>query len=155
VTAAAVIEPSSSRAKLLHRLPRTRGAPVRKKYYWFALIPLAGFWIYSISQSARELLGMLPAGPARPGVTLQLPNTPLRTPLATRVEEAAAAESMGAPAAELPPAPVPRPAAPPVAEPAPAVYADAEPVTRGAEPLDHPEVTDPHSRKLLRPAWDD
>ncbi|HJR69564.1 MAG TPA: hypothetical protein VKA43_05950, partial [Gammaproteobacteria bacterium] len=50
--------------------------------------------------------------------------------------------------------PAPRRVGPPAAELAPAVYTDAgdDPIADGTEPIDHPEVTDPHLRKLLQPA---
>jgi hypothetical protein len=127
---------------------------VQKKYYWLALIPLGGVWIYGVGQSAGELFGLLPEAPAQRAVTVEAPSEPLRPPLASGGGDSAVVESTTV-SGRQPPAPVARPVAPPVTAPAPLAYADAEPVTDGAEPVDHPEVTDPHLRKLLRPAWED
>jgi hypothetical protein len=129
---------------------------MQKKPYWLALIALiavGAVWIYTVGQSAGELLALLAAAPPQPVVAVEVPSEPLSAPLrAQRGHEARAAEPSVV-AAE----PAPRRVGPPAAELAPAVYADAgdDPSADGAEPIDHPEVTDPHLRKLLQPAWDD
>jgi hypothetical protein len=123
---------------------------MQKKPYWLALIALiavGAVWIYAVGQSAGELLALLAAAPTQPVVAVEAPSEPLTAPLgAQRGHEAPVAEPSVV-AAE----PAPRRVDPP------AVYADAgdDPIADGAEPIEHPEVTDPHLRKLLQPAWDD
>jgi hypothetical protein len=117
---------------------------MQKKLYWLALIPLAAVWIYSVGRSAGELLELLElvdAAPTEPIVTVEVPRQPLVAPVAAQRDDEA---------------PAPRQVTLPTAEPAPSVYvAAADTVADDAEPLDHPEVTDPRLRKLLQPAWDD
>jgi hypothetical protein len=121
---------------------------MRKKLYWLALIPLAAVWIYAVGRSAGELLelvALVDAAPAEPIVTVEAPSRPLVAPVAAQRDDEAPATT-----------PAPRQVTLPTAEPAPRVYAAAaETVADDAEPLDHPEVTDPRLRKLLQPAWDD
>jgi hypothetical protein len=130
---------------------------MQKKRYWLALMPLAAVWVYAVARSGGELFSLFSPEAAQAVLTVEAPSEPLVAPLAVqRGDEAPAAEPPAIAAAE-PPAPAPRRASPPPAEPPPAAHPDAgyDAAAAGTEPVDHPEVTDPHLRKLLQPAWDD
>jgi hypothetical protein len=158
VTPTAFIETSPTARIIAAHRAWIRGAMMQKKHYSLAIaVAVAAVWIYAVGQSAGELLGLLtPVPEQRQALLAGAPNEPheLRHAL-NRDEESALAPA--AAAGERLPAAEPTRAASPAAEPARPVYADAgfDTAADGTEPLDHPEVTDPHLRKKLRPAWDD
>jgi hypothetical protein len=122
---------------------------MHKKRYVLVLIPLAAVWLYAVGQSAGRMFALIDEAP-RAIVERPPAATPdwAHEPTAPQSDGVAAAPPV-VPAAEQRSAVEPWSPPPPVyAEPS---YSQAPSV----EPIEHPEVTDPHMRRLLQPAWDD
>jgi len=129
-----------------------------KKYYWLALMAaVTAVWLYAFGRSAGEMLALLASVPAPRTAAIAPPSEPLLTAPPPPVGEERAVRAPTPTVAERSPAPEPSERAPQTAERAPRTPADTAyaPPAGAVEPIDHPEVTDPHLRRLLRPAWDD
>ena len=129
----------------------------KKQLLWLVPVALAAAWIYALGRSADGLRALLDSA-ADSAVIAAEPSAPLDASSSRRDDEPHTLAQPAAARSESPPVPMPRETAPPRAQLAPAVYADGSryAALAGAdEPLEHPEITDPHMRKLLQPAWDD
>ena len=131
---------------------------MHKKYYWLVLMAaVTAVWLYTLGRSAGEMFALLAAVPAPRTATVAPTSEPLVAASRPHGNEESAVEAPAVAASEPSLAPEPSRIASQAAERAPRFHADTSyaPPAETAEPIDHPEVTDPHLRKLLRPAWDD
>lgn len=126
-----------------------------KRIRWVALavLPVAAIWIFVVSQSLRSLLSTLALGQQALRVESSVAAPAERSQLGALEDAGAASETSRTTPPEQP-IHVDSDALRAADMLPPAVYADEMPATREAE-LVHPEITDPHLRRLLRPAWED
>jgi hypothetical protein len=120
----------------------------KKRRYVLVLIPLAAVWLYAVGQSAGRMFALIDGAPRalveRPAVA---PPYWVHEPMAPQRDIAVTPAVV--PAAER------RTAAEPWSPPAPVYAEPSYSQAPSAEPIEHPEITDPHLRRLLQPAWDD
>lgn len=116
------------------------------------LIPLAGVWVYAMTQSGGQILALFPAAQESASATSEpaaaqpapIPEAQLHIP--GRVEEPG----------PQPPNPRREQSAPPNEEFLPQPFDGNTDAAGDPQPqIEHPDITDPKMRRLLQPAWDD
>ena len=126
---------------------------MQTKHYLLALVPLLAVWMYAVSESAERMFHLFDEAPPRDAAASTSSAAPDALPLVAPSEPAEAAAH----------APAVQPAAGPDDIEGYEFLPRGEPQPAGAgsdyaardETLAHPDITDPHMRALLRPAWED